>query len=169
MRREKRERQTEREKERETHMERERESERERQTHCPKAHPKSRKGQGGRVPCTRFFSIKISLQLPGFRKNVFMHGFSLRPKNRARTWFSQRKPVHTFFVIVWEFLNKGPTRGLVEGMGGSGVCGCASKCTHTSINVTVLSSPTLLLEKLITCKIESLPNAPASNCVEARV
>ena len=48
MRREKRERQT--------HTERERESERERQSHCPKAHPKSRKGQGGRVPSVGSFA-----------------------------------------------------------------------------------------------------------------
>ena len=91
MRREKRERQTEREKERDKHTRREkRESERGRQTHCPKAHPKSRKGQGGRVPCTRFFSIKISLQLPGFRKNVFMHVHGFPRENPC---------MNTFFVI----------------------------------------------------------------------
>ena len=113
MRREKRERETEgeKERERETHTEREKESERGRQTHCPKAHPKSRKGQRGRVPCTRFFSIKISLRLPSFRKNVFMHGFSPGKPCTCTVFRRQRKPVHEHifcnsieFVVGTDFI-----------------------------------------------------------------
>ena len=82
MRREKRERQSER------IRERERDSERGRQTPCQKAQPKSSEGQLCRVPCTRFFSIKLSLQLPG-QKTVRVHGFP------------RKKPcMNTFFVTV---------------------------------------------------------------------